>query len=120
MSASAEPFNYDGRRFRAVQHSANGDVSASTEFVYRQRGGIVWATYEGGGVAFGTLVATVGEGGTLDMRYHHVDAAGELRTGVCVTTPEVLTDGRLRLHERWRWTSGDQSEGRSTLEEIQP
>ena len=120
MSAADSTTNvdYDGRRFRAVANSANGEVGEATVFEYRQRGDVVWATYHGGGIEFGTLVATVDEEGALDMRYSHVSADGDLRTGVCRSTPERLADGRLRLHERWRWTSGDESEGTSILEEI--
>jgi hypothetical protein len=54
----------------------------------------------------------------LDARYQHVNTSGELMTGQCKSTPEVLPDGRLRLHESWRWTSGDMSEGRSVVEEV--
>jgi hypothetical protein len=110
--------NYDGRRFVPVLNSDNGEVSADTVFHYRQRGDVVWATYTGGQTAFGTLVASVDAAGCLDMRYAHVNAEGELMTGECRSTPELLPDGRLRLHEKWRWTSGDRSEGESTLEEI--
>jgi hypothetical protein len=39
-------------------------------------------------------------------------------TGECRSTPEVLSDGRVRSHEEWRWTSGDFSSGRSVVEEI--
>jgi len=114
------PISYDGRQFRSVPNTANGDVSDATRFEYRQRGDVVWATYEGGGVRLGTLVASVGDDGSLDMRYAHVNASGELMTGECRSTPEVLSDGRLRLHERWRWTSGDGSAGTSVIEETRP
>lgn len=110
--------DYDGRRFRAIENSVSGEVGGETMFEYHQRGSVVWATYHGGAVAFGTLVATADEDGRLDMRYSHVNDLGVLMTGVCATTPEVLPDGRLRLHERWRWTSGDGASGTSTLEEI--
>ena len=110
--------NYDGRRFRSVANTANGEVGAGTVFEYHQDGDAVWATYRGGGVTLGTLVATVDGEGRLDMRYAHVNDAGALMTGVCTSTPEALPDGRLRLHETWRWTSGDGSSGTSTLEEI--
>ena len=111
---------YDGRRFRTVANTANGEVGAETVFEYRQEGEVVWATYHGGGVARGTLVAIVANDGRLDMRYAHVNDAGDLMTGVCVSTPETLPDGRLRLHEVWRWTSGNGSSGTSMLEEIDP
>jgi hypothetical protein len=87
-------------------------------FAYRQSGDVVSATYEGGGVRSGVLIATADGGGSLDARYAHVNASGGLMTGECRTTPEVLPDGRLRLHEEWRWTSGDGSSGRSVVEEI--
>ncbi|WP_412061670.1 n-acetylglutamate synthase [Rubrivirga sp. IMCC45206] len=113
------PIDYDGRRFRGVSNTATGEVSDATVFDYRQQGAVVWATYHGGGVRWGTLVATVDAEGRIDMRYSHVNEAGDLKTGACVSTPERLPDGRLRLHERWRWTSGP-GEGRSVVEEVGP
>ena len=111
-------FHYGGRRFRVLSNSANGDAQASTEFEYHQSGNLVWATYQGGDVACGTLIAIVGEGGVLDMRYQHVNRAGEFRSGKCRSVPEGLSGGRLRLHESWQWTDGDQTSGTSVIEEI--
>lgn len=108
---------YDGKTFRSVTNTANGEVSGDTLFHYRQEGAIVWAEYGGGAIARGTLIATVAPDNSLDMRYQHVNTAGELMTGHCRTTPETLPDGRLRLHERWQWTSGDGSSGESIVEE---
>ena len=110
--------NYDNRRFMPVNNSESGEVSSETVFQYHQKDDIVWATYEGGAIKFGTLVAKVLEKGQLEMRYSHVNLSGELMTGVCHSTPEVLPDGRLRLHEKWQWTSGDNSKGESVIEEI--
>ena len=110
--------DYEGRRFRSVENSASGEVGPGTVFEYRQDGNIVSATYEGGGVRSGVLIATADGGGNLDARYAHVNASGGLMTGECRTKPEKLPDGRLRLHEEWRWTSGDGSSGRSVVEEI--
>jgi hypothetical protein len=39
-------------------------------------------------------------------------------TGVCHSKPEILKNGKIRLHETWQWTSGDQSKGKSILEEV--
>jgi len=39
-------------------------------------------------------------------------------TGVCRSTPELLPDGRIRLHEKWQWTCGDRASGESIIEEI--
>ena len=113
-----EPTNYDGRRFRSVENSETGEVGPETVFSYAQDGDVVCATYEGGAVRSGVLISTADEDGNLDVRYAHVNVSGELMTGECRSTPEVLSDGRLRLHEEWRWTSGDGSSGRSVVEEI--
>lgn len=110
--------NYNDRYFVPQSNSENGEAGSDTVFHYRQRGRIVWATYEGGQVEFGTLVATLKDDGSLDMRYQHVNRRGEFMTGQCRSTPELLPDGRLRLYESWRWTSGDQSEGESIVEEV--
>jgi len=119
---SADPVqpqvSFDNRLFITAGNTPNGDCNRETRFHYRQQGPRVWATYGGGAVQFGSVVAVGGPDGQLDVRYHHVDAAGQFRAGKCITTPEVLPDGRLRLHEAWRWTNGDLSEGRSVIEEI--
>jgi len=39
-------------------------------------------------------------------------------TGKCKSRPEILENGKIRLHERWQWTCGDMSKGTSVLEEI--
>jgi len=110
--------NYHERFFAPLCNAENGEVGPATVFHYRQRGRVVWGTYEGGEIEFGTLIANAADDGTLDMRYQHVNLRGELMTGRCRTTPEQLPDGRLRLHESWQWTSGDSSAGTSVVEEI--
>lgn len=110
--------NYDKRIFKSASNSETGEVSSDTEFYYNQNETIVWATYAGGAIKFGTLIAKVSESGELEMRYSHVNTADELMTGVCRSTPEVLPDGRIRLHEKWRWTCGDFSAGESIVEET--
>jgi hypothetical protein len=52
------------------------------------------------------------------MRYQHLNQAGTFMSGKCFSTPEILPDGRIRLHEKWQWTSGDYSSGESVIEEI--
>lgn len=110
--------NYEGRIFTTVANAAGGDVGAETHFHYHHEHGIVWATYIGGTVAFGTLIARVLADGCLDMRYQHVTSAGEMKTGRCRSTPTELSDGRVRLDEQWIWTEGGTGEGQSRVEEL--
>jgi hypothetical protein len=47
-------------------------------------------------------------------------ADGTVLAGYCESTPEVLPDGRIRLHERWERYGPNASTGVSALEEIAP
>ncbi len=109
---------YDNKTFRSVTNTSNGEVGGDTLFHYHQQADIVWAEYAGGSIRKGFLIATVQPDNSLDMRYQHVNAQGELMTGSCRSTPELLTDGRIRLHEQWQWTCGNHSAGESTIEEV--
>jgi hypothetical protein len=110
--------NYNGKKFISIQNSGTGQVDAETVFHYQQQGDLVWAEYSGGEIARGTLIAICNEAGELDMRYQHINGSGELMTGKCRSSPEVLSDGRIRLHEKWQWTCGGLSSGESVIEEI--
>jgi hypothetical protein len=110
--------HYHNKSFRPVANTDNGEVSGDTVFYYRQSGNIVTAEYAGGSIVKGHLIALVDEQGCLDMRYHHVNTDGALQTGICRSVPEILPDGRIRLHETWQWTSGDGSVGASVVEEV--
>ncbi len=112
--------NYDGRRFHAVQNTENGETSAETIFIYEQTGDVLTSKYAGGRIVSGHLLGLVDAQGCIDLRYHQVNDKGELMTGVCRSVPEVMPDGKLRLHENWQWTSGDRSSGTSVLEEMVP
>jgi len=110
--------DFDDRNFASVANSESGDVGSGTTFHYHQQGDIVWATYQGGAVAKGTLIARVLKDGSLDMRYQHVTVDGAIKTGKCQSRPQILVDGRIRLHERWQWTEGGTEAGESIVEEI--
>ncbi|HEY0427222.1 MAG TPA: hypothetical protein VGC76_05400 [Pyrinomonadaceae bacterium] len=113
-----DKINYDGRIFKSVKNSETGEVSSETRFYYHQTENLVWAQYAGGRIVFGSLIAKCDEEGNLDMRYQHLNKNGELMTGKCVSAPEILGNGKIRLHENWQWTSGDLSKGTSVVEEI--
>lgn len=111
-------YNLEGKVFRSVSNTDNGEVGADTRFYYRQAGDIVSADYRGGGIVVGHLIARVLADGRLDMRYHHLNDKGDFMLGKCLSTPERLPDGRLRFKETWQWLSGDMSSGSSEIEEV--
>lgn len=109
---------YGGRLFRPIATDGKSDTSSETIFKYEQRGDVLTGTYSGGEIEFGQLIGLIDEDDRINMRYHHITRDGELMTGICRSTPEVLKSGKLRLYEQWQWTCGDRSKGRSTLEEL--
>jgi hypothetical protein len=111
-------YNYHNKIFRAAANSSNGEVNGETIFEYTQLGNIVTAVYQGGTIIKGSLIALVDDEGKLDMRYQHVNNKYQLMTGTCTSTPEMMPNGKLKLHEQWQWTCGDESKGASIIEEL--
>jgi hypothetical protein len=110
--------NYHDKKFRPTRNTENGETSNETLFHYKQVGNILTSEYAGGKIKYGHLIGLVDNTGKIEMRYHQVNEKGELMTGICSSTPEILSNGKIRLHESWEWTSGDKSKGESIIEEI--
>ncbi len=109
--------NYNDKIFRPIVNSENGETSNDTVFIYKQIGNILTSEYSGGKIINGHLIGVVDENGEIEMRYHQVNQKGELMTGICKSKPEILENGKIRLHETWEWTSGDKSKGQSIIQE---
>ncbi len=109
--------NQNNKNFRPISNTENGETSNETLFHYKQVGNILSSEYLGGKIKYGHLIGLVEENGNIYMRYQQVNNEGEIMTGICKSIPEILENGKMRLHESWRWTSGDKSEGNSVIEE---
>lgn len=107
----------DDRHFETIEtsESSGGDLAAGTVYHYRQQDDVVWATYEGGGILFGTVLGQVAPDGTLTLRHQHLSPEGAFRAGTRRARPEILPDGRYRLHEEWE---GEGGSGTAVTEEI--
>ena len=110
--------NYHKKRFKPVQTSENGETNQETIFEYHQTANCLKAEYKGGQIVFGQLIGIVAKDGSIDMRYQQINKMGVLMTGMCKSIPQIMDNGKIRLHESWQWTSGDGSKGMSILEEI--
>lgn len=110
--------NYHNKIFKPISNTENGETSTETLFHYKQTGNIISAQYSGGKIISGHLIGLVDEKGIIEMCYHQINKNFELMTGVCTSTPVLLPNGKIRLFEKWQWTSGDCSKGVSVVEEI--
>ncbi len=110
--------NYNNKIFRPISNTDNGETSTETIFHYKQIGKVLTSEYKGGKILKGHLIGIVNNTGEIDMRYHQINLTGEIMTGICKSKPEFLPNGKIRLHEEWQWTSGDNSKGNSIIEEV--
>lgn len=110
--------NYNNKQFRPISNAENSEASAETVFYYKQDGNILTTEYCGGKIKEGLLIGLVDNEGKIEMRYSQINENNELMTGIGVSTPKILPNGKIRLRENWQWTSGDFSKGNSVIEEI--
>jgi len=104
--------------FASSPWKGSGEVTGETLFEYHQHGQSLWASYQGGAILHGALFGVVAQDGSLDFTYTQLNTSGEVSTGHCHSTPELLPDGRIRLHESWFWTTGRLAAGTSIVEEV--
>ncbi|MGB0863927.1 MAG: n-acetylglutamate synthase, partial [Saprospiraceae bacterium] len=98
--------------------SENGEVDTTTVFEYFQEENIFSGEYSGGNIIKGNIIGRVNSDNSLTFSYQHIDPKGEILTGKCNSRPEIMPNGKIRLHEKWQWTCRDFSEGYSIIEEI--
>lgn len=110
--------NYNNKKFRVISNSENGEVNEDLIFEYRQNGDILHCNYHGGDIMVGHLLGIVAPDGMIRMSYHQINKARQINTGICISSPEITANGKIKLHESWQWTNGDLSKGESILEEI--
>ena len=110
--------NYNNKKFRVFENSENGETTTETIFEYKQIGNILTSEYSGGQIVRGHLIGLVDDNGKIEMSYHQVNTKGDLMTGICFSEPKLTDNGKIKLYENWKWTSGNRSSGKSVLIEM--
>ena len=108
----------DGRHMYVSSTGAAGVVGADTRLDFVQRGSRVAARYGGGRVERGWLVGAL-SGTGLTFRYVQRETSGHMHGGHSVCTVRRLADGRIRIMERFTWTTRTGS-GTNVFDEIVP
>jgi hypothetical protein len=110
--------NLNNKYFKPLSSSINSDIDVSTVFHYRQNDDIVWATYSGNNIRFGTLVGSFINNEKFKFNYQQIDNENNVKTGKCISDISVLKDGKLKIIENWEWTCGDFTKGKSSLIQV--
>ena len=69
-------------------------------------------------MSLGRLVGRQTAEGVLELAYSQLAGDGGLVTGKCRSVPEVLADGRIRLHEHWERFGEEADQGVSIIVET--
>ncbi|MCV6628840.1 MAG: n-acetylglutamate synthase [Flavobacteriaceae bacterium] len=109
---------YNNKVFKLIKTTNSGELDLSTNFHYIQSGNILSCTYKSNNILKGHLLGNVDPNGKIDMRYHQINKNGVIQTGSCISNPILMPNGKIQLHEKWKWTSGDCKFGESILEEV--
>lgn len=113
---SDHAFSLHGVRMTGASTDGCGVVSAHTVFTFEQEGDVVSARYRGGDIVDGYLIGQL-FGAALHFRYVQADRNGSLDAGASYGALERISDGRLRLVERFQWTTREGG-GTNVFEEI--
>ena len=111
-------YNLEGKVFKSIANTKNGEVDTETLFKYHQEGNRVWAEYSGGAIVLGHLVAIKQFDGSLLMHYQHINDSDQIMIGKCTSVPSLDAEGKLMFTEHWQWLNGDKSSGVSTIIEA--
>src|SRR5262245_52182516 len=104
MTEKAPMIDLDGLTMYVSSTAASGVVGKSTRLHFSQKGGRVFARYSGGAVKRGCLIGAWA-GSELRFRYVQREAEGSIQGGRSVCDVEHRGDGRVRIVERFTWST---------------
>jgi hypothetical protein len=114
------PPRLTGRTFRALSNSGHGQSNSATEMQFTGDEDYITATYAGGGVRLGQVLARRSNDDALDMHYHAGSTSGEIRAGHGRATFVADGQGKMRMFIEWQWLTGDHAPGHSEWVEVWP
>lgn len=103
-------FDFNNKIFSLVENSENGSASSMTSFKYKQKGNLVTADYQGGGIVYGKIIAKL-ENKTLHMLYHCLTDEGDLKAGKAVAQVSLNERNKIKLKLDWEWLNGSSQKG---------
>ena len=109
--------NFDGKKFAVINNTKNGEVNPDTVFEYQHQGDLVTATYTGGTVKYGTIVARL-HNNQLDMLYQCLTEEALLKAGKAVAEITLTKENKIKLSLDWQWIAGGKGSGQSVYIEL--
>lgn len=111
-------FNLNQKRFHPLSNSQHGTVNSHTIFDYTEYNGIVRATYQGGTILSGHILAQWQDDSCLKMLYHCLTIDQELKAGQATAQLSRTEDGLVCMDLEWEWLGESEGKGVSHYVEI--
>ena len=102
--------DFHNKSFSLIENSEKGTVNKDTIFEFQQAGDLVTATYYGGPVKMGKIIALL-KNDTLDMRYHCVTSENDLKAGKAIAKIAQTDLGKIKLTLHWEWLDSTNEKG---------
>lgn len=117
LPVGRDRLDLDLRIFEVVKTSPASAISRDTWFEFRERSGVVDASYAGGRIVSGNLIGRR-EQDRVTTAYAQLGTDGRLQTGTAVMRVDQDTGGRVLLIEDYTWTDG--LTGQNVLRSVEP
>ena len=106
--------NLSGKTFRAISNSSNGTLNTKTRMTFvSENESDITGVYSGGTIKTGYVVAQRKSDSTVEMLYHCITTARELKAGQALASFSHNSENRLCMHLDWQWLVGDRTKGSS-------
>jgi hypothetical protein len=107
----------DNKTFYLENNSSGGTSNSDTIFHYQQKDDLVTASFGGGSVRFGNLIA-LHKGDHLEMIYQLLTTSKELKSGKAIAHISLGENNKIQLNMNWEWLQGYNNTGISTYREL--
>lgn len=104
--------NLHNKTFTLQQNTNNGTSNGDTIFHYKQDENLVTATFSGGTILCGNIIA-LHHGDYLEMIYQMLTVNQELKSGKAIAQISILENSEIQLDLNWEWLSGSGNVGTS-------
>ncbi len=110
-------YNFNNKTFKLLANSSKGKATDETVFHYQQQDDRVTATYSGGSIVIGTIIARL-SGDRLHMLYQCLTTDQELMAGKATAEIRLNEQAKIHLKLHWQWLEDKERNGISEYVEI--
>lgn len=109
---------YGGRLFRPSGEDGPPFICPEIIYDFKQKGAVLTIRYSGGKVTIGQALGFLDKKGIMITRFQHLTHDDDFISGTSLIKPEILSNGKIKLHDNWSLFDPMNSRGTSHLDEV--